>query len=265
MTSNRSALLEALWNQSTFGIAQVSLAGRCLQANQTLCDITGYTQDELLAMHSQQLTYLDDRIDHNEILRALERGERCFSREKRYVHKLGQLIWVSTTASLVRDNDEPSYLIVMIEDIDARKRAELELLRLGSELERQVHDRTQDFYALLDISPDAYVSIDERGRIVDWNAQAEKIFGWKVTEVIGKSFSVTLIPPRHREAHRQEVEDFLRTGKLSNNTRRAQIPALQRDGREIQVEISICPVPTPQGSRRFGVFLHEIHETKQEA
>lgn len=266
MTSNRSSLLEALWDQSTFGIAQVSLAGRWLQANHKICDVTGYTQDELLAMHSQQLTHLDDRIDHNEVVRALtDHAEKSITREKRYMHKQGHAIWVSVTVSLVREDGEPSYLIAVIENIDARKRAELELLRLGTELERRVLQCTQDFHTLLDISHDAYVSMDERGRIVDWNACAEKLFGWSAHEVAGKSLSVTLIPPKFREAHRQGVEDFLRTGKTSTAIRRVPMSALRRDGSEIQVEISICPLPTLQDGCRFGAFVHPLQDIEQNA
>ncbi|MEK7336201.1 MAG: PAS domain S-box protein, partial [Nitrospirota bacterium] len=54
---------------------------------------------------------------------------------------------------------------------------------------------------MVDIALDAVITIDDLGVVTGWNPQAEQIFGWKAAEVIGQSFTNTIIPPRYREAH----------------------------------------------------------------
>lgn len=99
---------------------------RWLRVNQKLCDILGYTRDELLQLTSLDVTPPEDRqtaIDYNE--RLLSGEIASYSREKRYVRKDGQIIWANVTLSTVRSPaGQPSHIVSVIQDITTNKQIE---------------------------------------------------------------------------------------------------------------------------------------------
>lgn len=121
--------LRAAFEQAAIGIAHLSPDGRYLRVNRKLCEITGYTHEELLGRSFQEITYPDDLDKDLELESDVLAGRIAnYSIEKRYIRKDGSLIWVTLTVSLVRGiNDEPRYLIKLIEDITARKQTEAAL------------------------------------------------------------------------------------------------------------------------------------------
>ncbi len=120
------ARFRATFEQAAVGIAHVRPDGRWLRVNQRLCDIVGYTREEMLARTFQDITHPDDVERDLNGARQLLAGEiPIYSVEKRYLCKNGQTVWVNVTVSLVRRaSGEPDYQIVVAEDISDRKRAE---------------------------------------------------------------------------------------------------------------------------------------------
>src|SRR5690606_9833794 len=110
-------------------IAHVSLEGQWLQVNQTMCEITGYSHDELLSLRFQDITHLDDLpADLEQLQRLLDSEKNTYSMQKRYIRKDGQPTWVQLTVSLVRRPPvEPDYFVAVVERIDDRKLAEQSL------------------------------------------------------------------------------------------------------------------------------------------
>ena len=123
-------LFRATFEQAAVGIALVAPDGRWLRVNQKLCDIVGYSRDELLAATFQDITYPPDLAADLSLLERLVAGEiPTYTMEKRYVRKDGSLLWIDLTVALVRAADgAPDYFISVIEDISGRKRAETSLL-----------------------------------------------------------------------------------------------------------------------------------------
>jgi PAS domain S-box-containing protein len=136
-------------------------------------------------------------------------------------------------------------------DITERKQAE-DALKASEERFRQI----------VRTAHDAFVSMDAEGRITDWNPAAEQTFGWRATEIIGRTLSSTIVPPRYREAHGRGLQQFLETGRGPLLNKRVEIEALHRDGHEFPVEITISALRV--GERYvFNAFLHDISERKR--
>lgn len=114
---------------AAIGMALVSLEGQWLKVNKSLCQLTGYTEEELLKTTFQAITYPEDlETDLNYVRQLLAGDIITYQMEKRYIHKNGSLIWVLLNVSLLRNADnKPCYFIAQIQDIDLQKKAELEL------------------------------------------------------------------------------------------------------------------------------------------
>lgn len=118
-------LFEIAFTRAAIGMALAGLDGRWLKVNRALCDITGHSEAELLASDFQAIVHSDE-LDGLALLRQLVDGELAdYQIEKRYPHSSGAVLWISLSASLVRNGDgHPGLLIAQVQDITARKAAE---------------------------------------------------------------------------------------------------------------------------------------------
>jgi PAS domain S-box-containing protein len=115
---------------------------------------------------------------------------------------------------------------------------------------------------ILERSNEAFVSIDEKGRICEWNPYAERIFGWTREEALGRSLAETVVPPSLREAHEAGLKRFQQTGKGALIDRRIEITARRKDGSEFPVEVTISVLRLPSG-QRVNAFMHDISARKR--
>jgi len=109
---------------------------------------------------------------------------------------------------------------------------------------------------------DAIITIDEMGHILLWNPQAEKIFGWKEEDVVGKVLSETIIPERLRASHEQGMARFRRTSQGTVLQKIIELPAINKDGNEFPVELSIAPI-YHDNKIFFCSFIRDISERKR--
>src|SRR5262249_11411527 len=117
--------------QAAAGIAHTTTEGRFLQVNRTLCEMVGYSPEEMRTLTTRDLTHPDDRDKQDALRRDLLEGRRSvFAGEKRYVRKDGPEIWVSRTVTMARPRAGEPYLIQVFQDISERKRTEARLERL---------------------------------------------------------------------------------------------------------------------------------------
>lgn len=116
----------ATFEQAAVGIAHVGLEGQWLRVNQKLCDIVGYSREELAQLTFQKITYPDDLEADLEQTQRLLAGEiETYSMEKRYIRRDSSIVWVNLTTSLVREpTGEPKYFIGVVQDISQRKQLE---------------------------------------------------------------------------------------------------------------------------------------------
>src|SRR5215469_967073 len=119
-------LFRAMFERSVVGIAHTAPDGHWLRVNQRLCELLGYTRDELAVRTFHDVTHPDDVDDSVAHLKQLLVGGRDADEwDKRYIRKDGAVIWVHLTVSLVRTpTGEPDYFISMVQDITDRKQLE---------------------------------------------------------------------------------------------------------------------------------------------
>jgi diguanylate cyclase (GGDEF)-like protein/PAS domain S-box-containing protein len=124
---------ERAFSDAPIGMALVGLDGDFLKVNRSLREITGYSEQELLALTLQEITHPEDRDSDREEVDALLAGRtERYAVEQVYFAARGRLIWTKVARSLVRDSDgKPVHFIVHVEDISERKRMEASLQRLA--------------------------------------------------------------------------------------------------------------------------------------
>jgi PAS domain S-box-containing protein len=139
----------ATFNQAAAGMAQVDVDGRFLSVNQRLCDITGYSDDELLGMTFLDITHPEDRPTEQSLMRQMIDGQiDMFSLEKRYIRRDGRIVWVNLSRSVVRDGTgRMRYCIGVVEDITERHHAQQELQAHRERLESLVAERSAELEA----------------------------------------------------------------------------------------------------------------------
>ncbi len=126
------------FHQAAVGIAHVAIDGRWLLVNQRLCDIVGYTLEELQLLTFQDITHPDDlEADLKYVEEILANRIQTYSMEKRFFRKDNSIVWVNLTVALMRESStEPKYFISVIEDISERKHSQEQIK--ASLLEKEV-------------------------------------------------------------------------------------------------------------------------------
>lgn len=130
-----------------------------------------------------------------------------------------------------------------------------------TDAERDLDDATQRLQALIASANDAVVTIDESSRIIDWNAAAERMFGWQRDEVLGRILTETIVPHVHRGAHHVGIGRYLQSGQSQMFGRRVETQGLRRDGHLFDVELSVWPVRIA-GRQTFSSFIRDISRRK---
>ncbi|HKV41308.1 MAG TPA: PAS domain S-box protein, partial [Blastocatellia bacterium] len=121
------------FDHAPIGMALVAPDGRWLKVNPSICEIVGYSEEEMLCINFQMLTHPEDlEPDLEKVRQVLADEIRFYQLEKRYIHKAGHTVWILLSVSLVRDDrGSPLYFVSQVQDITARKKmeADLELAR----------------------------------------------------------------------------------------------------------------------------------------
>lgn len=265
------AHFQSTFEQAAVGIAIVDLDGHWGWVNRKLCEIVGYSPQELQRMTFQDITHPDDRQGDLALVRQMLSGELGHNnREKRYIRKDRQPVWVNLSLSVLRGGDgRPRHFITIVTDIHARKVAEASLHALRAELEDRVAERTRQLSAseaqlraVLENAQDAFIGIGAHGVISLWNRQAEQTFGWSRDEILGRPLQETIIPKRYKRVFGKYLRELLSTGTGPMLEQRLELMACRRNGSLFPVEVRISPLPSENG-RQFCGFLHDISARKK--
>lgn len=116
--------------------------------------------------------------------------------------------------------------------------------------------------AILTAALDCIISINHKGEIISFNEAAERTFGYRRDQVLGKKLVDTVVPKEWCERHQQGVERFLATGTGTMLNRRIELTAMRSDGTIFPVELAVVPLSIAN-KPVFTAFIRDISELKQ--
>ena len=132
-------------------------------------------------------------------------------------------------------------------------------IRARAAADRRLIEANATLYAVVDTALDGFVQMDEAGTVIDWNQQAEAMFGWLRHQAIGRPLADLIVPDAHRQRHWDGLARFLRTGESAILGKRLEIEARRRDGREIRVELAVTALRRG-GGYVFNGFISDLTE-----
>ncbi|HEY8834881.1 MAG TPA: PAS domain S-box protein, partial [Chthoniobacterales bacterium] len=157
------AIFRELFEGAPIGMALLALDERFLRVNASFCRMVGYSNEELRQRTAESITFTGDIETGRQLAQSLLHGTARFTGDKRYIHKNGEVLWVSRTASIIRDEQgEPLHFLLMVEDISERKASEAALEESRRELQAALHANQ----LIMDNSQDVICTIDEDGRFL---------------------------------------------------------------------------------------------------
>ena len=216
-------IFRTMFENAPVGMAIAATSDRrLLRVNQKLCEITGFTPDELLAMTALDLTWPEDRAGDDALFRRdIASGAAQEQNEKRLQRKDGSSVWVQLHSAFMRDEHGVAIrTLSMIEDITERKLTEIKLREAEARF-RQMFER----------APVAYQSLDIDGRFKYVNEEYCRLLGYAPDELRGRSFGDLWAEPDHVAF----TEGF---ASFKTDTRASSVIRLRRkDGREIVAQL----------------------------
>jgi PAS domain S-box-containing protein len=222
--------------------------------NDRLYEMLGLSRSEFppsFELFSELLHPEDRQRVLDAVTAHLERRE-TYDVEFRLLHSSGGYRICHARGETRRDEDgAPIRMAGIVQDITERKRTE-DTLR-DSEARKA---------AIMETALDCIITIDHAGMITDFNPAAERTFGYRRADVLGRELAEVIIPPAYRDAHRRGLAHYLATGEGPVLNRRIELSGMRSDGSEFPVEVTI--VPTHLGEQpMFTGYLRDITERKR--
>ncbi len=115
-----------------------------------------------------------------------------------------------------------------------------------------------DFHRLMETLADAVLACDAQGRVVYANGAVERLLGWSAADLIGLPLEQTIVPARLRAGHVAGVARFLQTGETHIFGRAVRLPALRRDGSEVEVELTLSHLRDGDGHELLIGALRDL-------
>jgi diguanylate cyclase (GGDEF)-like protein/PAS domain S-box-containing protein len=231
------------------GMSIADGSGALLGANPAFCEMTGFSEEELLALSVTNITHPDDQAETARLHAELRANVRdSFVINKRYRRPDGRYVWAQASVSAVRDKDGNVVSTIGIaENITERMHAEATLL-----LRERALESSANGVAIVNCSTQRYP-------IEYVNPAFGYMTGYSVAEVLGADFTMLL----GKDASQPGVEK-LRQAMENCQDARAVVRATRRDGLVYWSEFSIAPVRAPSGAvTHFVAVMVDVSEGRK--
>jgi len=206
--------------------------------NENLSVVTGLSSEQLRGTDALALVVESDRdMARTKMHEALSKGIADVEFGVRT--KTGEVRSIKWTGQRVIANGLPS-LVAVGTDVTAEREAESRL-----------HMSEERFRTVSDAAQDAIITIDSAAKVTYWNRAAERILGYSAEEAVGKPVHDWLAPARFREKAVAGMREFVATGRGAVLGKTLELAALNKDGLEIPIELSIAAM-------RLGTDWHAV-------
>jgi PAS domain S-box-containing protein len=243
-------LFNAVFEFAPIGMALLDLDSSGLRVNHALCQMFGYTQREFAGIDSRAIVHPED-IDEDYRLRELMLSGAfpSYQREKRYIHRSGQLLWADVSCSLVHDQaGHPLHFLMQIQDITQRKAAEAAL--------RESEER---FRATFEQAALGIVHIGLDGRMLRVNETLCRMHGYTRDELVGMHADEVLLD---RGAGRKPDTLGLLDGRIASY--RAQREFIRKTGEVWPARVSVTLVRSEAADPYFISIVEDLTEHEED-
>jgi len=240
-----------LFNQSVFGVVKVdSNSGKFLEVNQRLCNMLGYSAEELTAVRFIDITHPLDADRDFKLWSELRQGTLKVSQfEKRYLRKNGTTLW--TNISIIRfDRKKFPWHFTIIEDISIRKEAEQKLEQQRKEQQR-----------ILNSISDSILVLNNKLEIINCNKSTNKIFAIEDSDLLRRPLRRLI--PESIGNNALFYSLLRRNGSTSRDDPSMEVVGIKLTGERFPLRISICELPSEtSGDSRQMLTCHDLSKEK---
>jgi PAS domain S-box-containing protein len=217
--------------------------GSLVQISPSCETILGYPPSDMIGRSGVDFLHPDHLEHSRQEMRALRRGERPKLADTRCVHKDGRTVWLSWLGVW----SEPVKRFFFVGRDMTESRLAQETLSESEQLAR----------GIINTALDAFIQNDESNSIVDWNSQAEAMFGWSRGEALGRNLIDLIIAGVDRDYFKIALQRYLESGRNQILGHRREILARRRDGTEFRAELSVTSLQRRQGIL-FNLFIRDL-------
>ena len=241
----------AFFENAGVGLAQINSIGQFVRVNDSFCEITGYSREQLLGgMRPTDLDHPDDLpVDQARNAQFMSGEISVYDFEKRYRRQDGQSVWVHVTATACRNaSGALEFSAGVITDITERRLAEKALL-----------DKKERLRSILKTAADGIIVFNLKGIIDTVNPTVEQMFGYSASEMLGQNVKMLMPPPFH-EKYDTFLQRYQEATDESNFRIGREVIGIRKDGSLLPVDLSVSSVD------HLGIFtavLRDITERKR--
>jgi PAS domain S-box-containing protein len=202
-------------------------------------------------------------IEDCPLARVRQTGEPLYLEQDWWVRKDGSMIPVTCTAMPIQASGGYgtavafSDLTVRLAAEQAARERDVAEARAAELAASEARQRT-----ILEAALDGVISIDHRARITYANTAAERIFGYRADDMIGRELADVIVPPSLRQAHRDGFARYLATGEARILDRRIEITAVHADGSEFPTELTVTRTGPPEAPAFTG-YIRDITDRQR--
>jgi PAS domain S-box-containing protein len=246
-------ILRSLFEFAVDGIIVIDSKGEIKAFNPAAEQLFGYGADEVLGQNVKLLMPSPDREQHDRyIAHYLESGiPRIIGtgREVRGRRKNGSTFPLHLSVGRMEIDGQPAFTGIL-HDLSRR-----------TEIEEALRKSEERLRSIVESAVDGIIVIDERGAIQAFNPSAERLFGYRVGEVLGRNVSM-LMPNPDRERHDGYMQNYLTSGHKKIIGIGREVTGLRKDGATFPVHVSVGEMIL-EGRRCFTGILHDLSDRVQ--
>ncbi|WP_144051442.1 PAS domain S-box protein [Geminocystis herdmanii] len=212
--------LDYFFNLSLDMFCIAGVDGSFKRVNSSFLTTLGYNSEEMINQNMLSFVHPNDVEITKQELEKLSNGFPSVNFENRWLTNDGQYRWLAWKSLPY----EEGIIYATARDITLAKQAESQLRTLNEELETRVKDRTEELEqtttqlrTFVQTAGTILVVLNQEYRIVEWNEEAEKVFGWRRDSVLGEDYFLLFIPPHDRESFKDQLNFTLQQGQIHRN------------------------------------------------